>query len=792
MPTFDWRTDVRELDEAPFVVFEAERRPSRWRIGLEIIVAFGLVAFFTYQQVNRWLERVAANVRESPRAAFVVWQTAVMAQDQELFNDLIWQNKQDWLAAQQTLFAQNLIFDRPMLGLKAVGEPVLTAVDLAPNLTSARVTFAQDYQSPNYPVTQLQQTATFQLHNDRWLLSPPDGRFWGSWHIDEKDYATLVYTERDAVIGGRLAMDLDQLVAQSCEQLACPDGFRLWIPLRTDPESLIELTDWQTMVQSGRNIPLPSPTLVGVPPDEAGYQALLRGYGRWVVAAVFTRHLPWRCCQHKLFYQALLEEQLEEMGLGEGGLTTADYDTMLTYHFDIAQLSEWWQDNDDNAVARWQIEAFMDFLVAKSAVPTPQLLAQLMTADTFRQWAEWAVAPEPLLEIELRNEWLQFAYEKTSMRGRERPLLPRNQLLCVSREGLYRYDLVTATWTREMSLPEKAIMLISPYEAGTILYEQVNDVTAGQSWTIIPQSDETKVIDFDVPLFPVYLADNAPGGTSLVANALGQSGAPLVLLDLANCTTYNCKTIQLPSVPVWSPDGRHTLLTLAAAPPPFYILLGNELGYVARDVGEGILPFWLDDHTFGYWHHGLPTAVVLADIADPTTIQPILTAADLRAALPLADSYAVRQIHANPIAPRWLFIEAVPPDLQSQIIFAFDRETGEVSARLQIEARERFMAFQFSPDGRYFTLTTHATHDPIGANWMMYLHHIDRNETEKIAVRPLPYAAEYSTQWSADGRWLLKADSGVLQLMVPDEDYFELVIYNGGRCTSSAWVQPSP
>jgi hypothetical protein len=74
---------------------------------------------------------------------------------------------------------------------------------------------------------------------------------------------------------------------------------------------------------------------------------------------------------------------------------------------------------------------------------------------------------------------------------------------------------------------------------------------------------------------------------------------------------------------------------------------------------------------------------------------------------------------------------------------------------------------------------------------MVYLHNISTNETEEIAYRPLPYAADYSYDWFADGRWLLKADSGVLQLLVPDEDYFELVYYDGARCTSAVWLQSS-
>jgi hypothetical protein len=340
-----------------------------------------------------------------------------------------------------------------------------------------------------------------------------------------------------------------------------------------------------------------------------------------------------------------------------------------------------------------------------------------------------------------------------------------------------------------MSVDQNAIMLLSPFEAGAVLYEQVRDATAPQTWTILHQSGEQEVVVFDSALSPIYSSDNAPGQYTLVATSSAQAHSPYTLLDLANCTATGCASTQLPTLPVWSPNGRATLTTLAAAPPPFYILLGDTLGRVARDVGTGILPFWLDDNTFGYLHQGSPSEIVTADIASPTDIRTLLSTADLLAALPTAEAVAIRQIRVHPAASRWLFIEAITPDLANQYIFAFDRELAELSLRLRIDARERFIAFQFAPDGRHWTLTTHATHDPVGANWKMYLHNIAANETQALAYRPLPYAVEYSYGWSADSRWLLKADSGVLQLIVPDEDYFELVHYDGSRCTSAVWVQ---
>jgi hypothetical protein len=349
-------------------------------------------------------------------------------------------------------------------------------------------------------------------------------------------------------------------------------------------------------------------------------------------------------------------------------------------------------------------------------------------------------------------------------------------------------------WTKELNVNPEAITLMSPYEAGAILYEQTGTGFGGQVWTILPQTGEPTEVTFAAALSPLYTADNAPGQNSVVAAASSQAGSAYALLDLANCSATGCQMKPLASLPVWSPNGRRTLMTFAAAPPPFYILLGDGEGRATRDVGTGTLPFWLDDEHFGYLQRDVSgSAIVTAALASPTDWHTLLITADLLNALPAAErpeQLAIRQITSNPAAPRWLFIEAVVPDRQSQYIFAFDRESEAVSLRLQVDDSERFIAFRLSPDGRYWTLTTHARDDLVGTNWTLYLHNIARNETEALAFRPLPYG-EYSYQWSADGRWLLKADSGVIQLIAPNDDYFKLIYYDGARCTSAVWVQGS-
>jgi Tol biopolymer transport system component len=349
-----------------------------------------------------------------------------------------------------------------------------------------------------------------------------------------------------------------------------------------------------------------------------------------------------------------------------------------------------------------------------------------------------------------------------------------------------------------MQFDSEAITVVGRFETGVVFYDIdpsgfIDD--GPMSWTILPQSGERFDVEFDFPLAPMTTDDNAPGTATLLASSSESTGSIYQLLDLSSCTAAGCEMTQLRRLPAWSPDGRYTLATLAASAPPFHVLLGNSTATAMREIDEGTLPFWLDETTFGYLtHRDGRSVIVTANVDNPQFSQTLLSASDLLPALiqdKRPETVAIRRIAAAPPDGRWLFIEAITADLHNQYIFAFDRETGEITLRLHLDDQDRFIAFRFSPDGRYWTLTTHARNDLIGTNWALYLHDIAHNETKKLAFRPVPFA-EYSYDWSADGRWLLKADSGVIQLINPDDDYFKLIFYDGAQCTSAVWLPTSP
>jgi hypothetical protein len=150
------------------------------------------------------------------------------------------------------------------------------------------------------------------------------------------------------------------------------------------------------------------------------------------------------------------------------------------------------------------------------------------------------------------------------------------------------------------------------------------------------------------------------------------------------------------------------------------------------------------------------------------------------------DALSISQVHGSLAHSNLLFIDAAAPPLHSRYIFSFDRQSKEIALNLRFDDSYRPVSFDFSPDGRWWTLSTHA--DPgVGPEWALYLHHIESNRTRLLAFNPIPYVG-HSYDWSADGQWLLKVDSGTISLIAPAHDYQELILINPSMCTSAVWV----
>ena len=174
-------------------------------------------------------------------------------------------------------------------------------VTLSPDLAQAVVTEPMPYtievERGMTETVRLTRTAVYLRQDESWQYAPfPDDQgFWGQWQTKERGIVTLYFAERDAKFGRRLAADLDLITEQFCQQMICPTDIEIKIRLARDTvviENLLNINQLYISNLSSRstiNLDLPSPTLVGLPVDDAAYEALYQGYAGWLAAYLTTR-----------------------------------------------------------------------------------------------------------------------------------------------------------------------------------------------------------------------------------------------------------------------------------------------------------------------------------------------------------------------------------------------------------------------------------------------------------------------------------------------------------------------
>ena len=306
------------------------------------------------------MKTATANATSDILASHTLVQQAGTGQDVELFNNLLSGRDQDWVDVQSELLQMGNLFDRSAFDLTWLPSPNTAVtladvesgaigVDINPELNAAELTFLQDYAiAVGNGVTetvQLKQTAVYRIGTQRWLYAPPDDEFWGEFETITGSMVSLAYPARDADVAQRLSFDLDAKLAEMCRTLAdlnCPDGFRLSLRLDSDPQSFLDAAELSHALRSGPMLTLPTPTLVGLPVDEAGYQVLYRGYAIHLVGAAIAELTGYDCCRNVDYFQALLDYQLDELGLRPLNLDRVDYERVVRENIGFETLAAGW------------------------------------------------------------------------------------------------------------------------------------------------------------------------------------------------------------------------------------------------------------------------------------------------------------------------------------------------------------------------------------------------------------------------------------------------------------------
>lgn len=816
---FDWQSTEDEEFETERVGWEVPRRRRRWPWLLLLLVAIvsGLVLWREAEQRTAAAEEaVTERVRTSHRLA----SQAAARGDEELFSNLLSGRSESWLEAQLQALEEGRLFADAAgpLGLSPHGEAEIHEIRLDPDLRQAVVVSQQAFvltgtASVTKTVTLVQQYV-YRKGGRHWLLSPPLAEFWGPVRRQKEQFVSVTYPQRDEAVARRLAEDLDALLADFCalSGVSCPPDLHLPLALATEPESIGGLVWLEQAVQAEEKMVLPAPTLVGLPVDEAGYAALLRGYAAPVLARVLAQVTAYNCCRGTLAFSALLQKQMERLGIARWPLDPAGYEMVLGQGVDAEMVRSLLLAEDSRlplsqSGPRWRaMLAMVDFLEAEAGLE--RLLAQ-------RRHLYWLWLREYGPEADaFVVSWLEFI-DAHSRSGR-RTIAPRPegalQFACQSRDGgnsrLLAYDFEGEEWTELLraSLPEvedarRGYVTVQslPGEYGTLIREVLYQ---GSAWEGLletgrirwqPGAAATNEADA-VPIYEwqqneeegTYEVSAGPTGRTLV---LTYFGAPryraesVWLIDLESCLAGDCRQRPLAGVPHWSPDARQTLLVSyleeesGDSRAQRMLYRAGPLGKNPIPLGAGFSPFWLDATVYGYLQAGVgEQTLVLAGtgddqglvIARTATFLEALEAAERPQTLSLESVVVLR---SNPIE---LLVRArAGPVRQYIFMLTAGDETVTPEIRLLFSSRQRVEATP-APGGRWLVL-----YDWKGMTPYLF-------DLQEESRRVLGQGGRFI--WSPSGQWLAEAHNHYFLLRrVSDEDKY-LVIHPLYGCRPTGWV----
>lgn len=704
---FEWQT---EEDSAPIWGPVALRKPARrWFAPLALVVAallvVGLVAF---RHLERRVDEAAAVAREELLTTHRLLDRAATLQDSELVTTLLLNHAPAWVEIQQELLDAGLFFDRSGLRWTAAGQaPEVTAVHLSPDLQRAEVIFQQQYlvTAPNGQgeTALFQHTAVYHHNGEQWLLAPHTNDFWGRWRGSRRQRLNLLFPERDGAVSDRLAGDLDLLIDKMCrtvDDLNCPVDLHVQVRLERQPAHLQRLLKSEATLSSGQSIELPAPSLIGLPLNEAAYQALYQEYAVRVVAAIIGHLVEWSCCERLPFYQVLLDKQLRQLGLRPWPVTDDHHRYLIHSPPRLLQLGRYWHRSlpvAANLEDGWLLYAFADF--AQHATPEFSIAGRqrlLSQAEDYMQWVRQSLnSPDDTADVwelvaQWERSWLLFAHSQLEQPAGSAWSEQEITLACLpapveamndgSPPVRRRLEVGSANWlpgpepalellgrpSPQMGLPGPGFTALPlPGYQGTVLQVEATTEAGGQRLQLFGWRGQSEEPLFDSaltwpgherPLFE-FTAITDPSGELLLFRDSASSTVAAIfwLLDTAACRQGACDFQRLHGRPVWSPDGTRTVpvsdVTGAAAGQPVTLLLADRWGANAVPLAEGYAPFWLDTERVGYFQRRPLAALFTVNVAALETGQ----------SLPFADQQPispglVRQVTVHPSHPEWLFL----------------------------------------------------------------------------------------------------------------------------------------
>ena len=394
-----WTMDWAEAEDAAAAAPEPAETPAparprrRWLTVAAIGVLVVALLAVLYWQLDRRSALAQARLTTEVAASHATILDAAQRGDGELFVSFLSGRDAAWSRAQERLVRGGGFIDRTAFDLHwTPAAPVSPTVTLSPDLRAAELTAPQAYvvaigNGLTETIT-LQQTAIYRQGPDRWLYSPPEEGFWGQAQAMGNRYVRVHYPARDADVVEPLARDMDAALAELCRLVGelCAGNIFIDLTFSTDPAALSEYRTPQDTWAGGSKLVLPTPTLFGRPADDAAYRALSRAYTSRVVSAAAANLAGWACCDRVVFYGALRDTLLSQLGLRPAPVGAADYGLLTRQPDGLAVVESLWRHNQATAEERRAVATVVDFLVDHSDISIVEMQRFLLERPDESYW----------------------------------------------------------------------------------------------------------------------------------------------------------------------------------------------------------------------------------------------------------------------------------------------------------------------------------------------------------------------------------------------------------------------
>lgn len=832
---FDWQTeDDVNWDDEPEVqqAADSEKRKRRWPWGLLVVVLLmSATAVTVWQQVQNRVDESTDQIEADVLASVQVIQQAAQTQDIDLFKTFLSGRSTIWASAQEQAVQSGQFVDRQLFGLywQANSSVENAFVSLSPNLTSAEVQIPQTYRidvgNGISETVVLTQTAVYRQGPNRWLLSPPESDFWGDTELHRGSVVHIEYPQRDSEVMSRIGPDLDLLLQDLCNRVQgssrCPETGKIRLTLSNTSANINELSilPFPTTSTYGLQISgLPTPSVLGLPSNEAGYKVLTNAYANIVAVAMIDKSMPDDCCADDLFYQAARTMQLVQLGIRPYPFVAPREDLL-----DFSQIAPYWR-VPNVGISREQFHAmdvvpqFVRFLVEDQRLIEPVALMENIVNGRilpFEVWLE-TVLNEQETVAELERAWLAYQYELTAVSQTPPPIpLPEQdiQLLCHNDQNqmeLYRYELESDTLILEgnigavvplmKSLPDDSGVVIgmrTPNVDEARLFFWVDGVQTSINWPKTTETPEGFPIKFD------------PSGRFLLLGGEGQVGG---VMDFNACLNGGvCSFDTTNGNVLWSPDSEKTIVSASASGNGTffdpngtfsYAELGDALGQSDLEkserletiIGEIKSPFWMADGRMG-WIAGdsnvFEHTIMLSD-GDEIMPEPVLVFNQLEPWYPgelTMQNSRLNWVQAHPLNEQTLLMSTAVSrtDRETALLIAYDlnTDTGTILGVFNNEEGLNLRLDTFSPNGRFGLMQ----YEDSANIRQLLVYNLENKTAQRIAnINVHPFGVQFFIDWSQDAEWLITMHEHYVRLTAPAHNYEHLLFFESASCYSAVWI----